>query len=246
MQNYYRSGDFERALPYYRRIYQSTLSRDGAQHIRTFLAMRDLAEVYSRLSRYSEAESLFMKALEGLQSRPKDDPIVVLTKSYVANMYAAQQRYDEAEPLLRENLDLVRRRFGQGHPEVAGLLAQLGGNLLMQRKYAAAEPLLRECLAIRAAKLPEVWLTFRTRSQLGSSLLGQMKYAEAEPLLLQGYEGLKAREAGIPVWAKFEVTEAAQRIVVLYDAWGRPGEAAAWQARLHLPPAELPADVFAP
>jgi serine/threonine protein kinase len=246
MQNYYRSGDFERALPYYRKIYQSTLSRDGAQHIRTFLAMRDLAEVYSRLSRYSEAEPLFMKALEGLESRPKDDPIVVLTKSYLANMYAAQQRYDEAEPLLRENLDLVRRRFGQGHPEVAGLLAQLGGNLLMQRKYAAAEPLLRECLAIRAADLPDGWLTFRTRSQLGGSLLGQKKYAEAEPLLLQGYEGMKARETAMPAWVKLELTKAAKRIVVLYDAWSKPGAAALWRARLGLPPAELPADVFAP
>jgi hypothetical protein len=79
--------------------------------------MRDLAEVYSRLARYGEAELLFLKALEGLQGRPKDDPIVVLTKSYLANMYAAQQRYDKAEPLRAESLDPGRRRFGQGHPE---------------------------------------------------------------------------------------------------------------------------------
>ena len=40
--------------------------------------------------------------------------------------------------------------------------------------------------------------------------------------------------------------EASARIVALYDAWGKPGAAAAWRAKLRLPPAELPAVVFAP
>ena len=116
----------------------------------------------------------------------------------------------------------------------------------MQGEYAAAEPLLRECLAIRAAKLPDVWLTFHARSQLGGSLLGQKKYAEAEPLVLTGYEGMQAREAWISGRDKNWLIEAGARIVALYDAWGKPGAAAAWRAKLNLPPVELPAVVFAP
>jgi hypothetical protein len=115
----------------------------------------------------------------------------------------------------------------------------------MQRKYAEAEPLLRECLAIRAANQPDAWLTFKARSQLGGSLLGQEKYAEAEPLVLTGYEGMQAQEAWIPGLDKNWLIEAGERIVALYDAWGKPGAAAAWRAKLHLPPAELPANVFA-
>ena len=287
MQAYYKAGDFERALPYYREIYQSSLNKVGAQHTGTLLAMRDLAEVYSQLARYGEAEPLFLKASEGLRGRPKDDPIVVLTKSYLANMYAAQQRYDKAEPLLTENLDLGRRKFGQGHPEVAGLLAQLGGNLLMQRKYAAAEPLfrrtleiqekklggedpqvagtlanlgrcllcqgrhaeaeplLRRCLAIREERLADDWTRFSAMSLLGASLTGQKRYTEAEPFSVRGYEGMKTREAKIPPLGKARLTEAAEQIVALYDAWEKPGEAALWRAKLGLPPAELPADVFA-
>jgi hypothetical protein len=57
---------------------------------------------------------------------------------------------------------------------------------------------------------------------------------------------MKAREARIPAERRGRLTEAAEQIVALYDAWGKPGEAAAWRAKLHLPPAELPADVFAP
>jgi eukaryotic-like serine/threonine-protein kinase len=122
-------------------------------------------------------------------------------------------------------------------------MALLGQNRLMQQDYAAAEPLLRECLAIRAAKIPDVWLTFHAQSQLGGSLLGQRKYAEAEPLVVTGYEGMQAREAGLD---KNWLIEAGARIVALYDAWGKPCAAAAWRAKLHLPPVELPAVVFAP
>jgi hypothetical protein len=40
------------------------------------------------------------------------------------------------------------------------------------------------------------------------------------------------------------VRQAGQRVLQLYETWGRPEEAAAWKVRLGL--AELPEDVFAP
>ena len=52
------------------------------------------------------------------------------------------------------------------------------------------------------------------------------------PGLLSGYEVLKAREAKIPAQAKPRLTEALERLVQLYDAWGKPDEAAAWRKRL--------------
>jgi hypothetical protein len=69
-------------------------------------------------------------------------------------------------------------------------------------------------------------------SLLGGSLLGQKKCADAEPLILRGYEGMKARAATIPVAAQYLLPEAAGRIIALYDAWGRPGQAHDWRAKL--------------
>ena len=63
------------------------------------------------------------------------------------------------------------------------------------------------------------------RACSGDSLLGQKKYAEAEPLLLSGYEGMKAREARLPASRKFHLAEACERIVRLYEAWGKTDEA---------------------
>ena len=64
-------------------------------------------------------------------------------------------------------------------------------------------------------------------------MLGQKKYAEAEPLLLQGYEGMKQREAKIPAqFRQVSLTEALERLVKLYEDWDKPGEAANWKKKL--------------
>jgi len=103
--------------------------------------------------------------------------------------------------------------------------------LLKQRKYADAEPLLRDSLKIRQLKQPDNWKTFHNKSLLGGSLLAQGKHADAEPLLLAGYEGLHDREPKISVTNRFRLKEAQERLVQLYDAWGKPEKAAEWRAK---------------
>ena len=69
-------------------------------------------------------------------------------------------------------------------------------------------------------------------AKLGSNLLEQKKYATAEPLLLAGYEGLKKREAQLLPNEKIRLTEALQRLLQLYDAWGKPEKAAEWRKKM--------------
>ena len=102
---------------------------------------------------------------------------------------------------------------------------------------------MRECLAIRAKADPDDWSRYDAMSLLGAAILGQGRPAEAEPLIVGGYEGMKAREVGIPVPNRSLLRQAAERVVHLYEGWSRPGEADAWKARLGMP--DLPADVFA-
>ncbi len=102
-----------------------------------------------------------------------------------------------------------------------------------ETKFTAAEPLAREAVALGIAELPEAWQTANARSLLGGSLLGQQKFADAEPLLLASYEGLRQREAKIPVEVKSSrLTEAIQRLIQLYQATNRPAQAASWEAKL--------------
>jgi hypothetical protein len=67
---------------------------------------------------------------------------------------------------------------------------------------------------------------------LGEALLGQRKPDEAGPLLREGYEGLKRREAKISRNGKFLLHETVGRLALLYDALGRPEEAAGWREEL--------------
>ena len=50
----------------------------------------------------------------------------------------------------------------------------------------------------------------------------------------------------IPPRGRPRLAQAAERVVRLYDAWGKPDQAAAWRAKLAEVQSELPADVFAP
>ena len=153
----------------------------------------------------------------------------------LANLLDQSGRGALAETMFLELLEQSRKQFGPADPRTAGALAQLSRNLIQQGKWLAAEPLLRECLALREKSQPDEWTTFNTRSVLGGSLLGQKKFAEAEPLIISGYEGMKAREAKIPPPGKPRLTDAAERVVKLYEAWGKKDKAAEWRDKLDRP-----------
>jgi hypothetical protein len=182
------------------------------------------------------SEPLFRQALEGSRKAhgPDGDMTLDLTLN-LANLLYQSGRGAEAEPLFRAALEPFRRRFGPADPRTAGILAPLGLSLIQQAKWAEAEAILRECLAIREKSQPDGWTTFNTRSLLGGSLLGQKKYAEAEPLIVAGYEGLKAREARIPPPGRSRLAEGAERVIRLYEEWGKKDRAAEWRTRLAKP-----------
>jgi len=162
--------------------------------------------------------------------------------SNLSDAYKNAGKLDRQERLLRELLEVGRRKDGPKSVELAGALASLGLNLLKQQKYADADSLLREGLKIREQKEPDDWRTFNTKSLLGASLLGQKKYAEAEPLLLSGYEGMKQREEKIPPKHKIRLTEALVRLVQLYDAWGEKDKADEWRKKLPVVKSAKPAE----
>jgi hypothetical protein len=147
---------------------------------------------------------------------------------FLLQAYAKAGESAKFANLLQDQLTQARKALPKDSPQLAGRLAQIGMGLLQQKQWAEAEPLLRECLAIRVKKEPDDWRTFNTQSLLGGALLGQKKYADAEPLLLAGYEGMKKRQAKIPPEGEARLPEAVERLVQLYEATGKQGEAAKW------------------
>jgi hypothetical protein len=85
---------------------------------------------------------------------------------------------------------------------------------------------------LREDHQPDDWTTFNAQSMLGCALLGQKNYPEAEPLLKGGYEAMQQREAKIHPQGRSRLTEALERLVPLYEAWGKKDEAAKWRKKL--------------
>ena len=231
------------------KLHEETLklreSKLGPDHPDTLISRRNLANGLPRRRPARPGDLAPRAGPPGLRAKARPGPSRyphVPSNSWPTLTTAAGQ-YAKAEPLLRDALERARKQFGPADPRTAAAMAALGSNLIQQRKWVEAEPILRECLAIREKAQPDDWSTFNTRSQLGGSLLGQKKFADAEPLILAGYEGMKAREAKIPAPGKPRLTEAAERVVQLYEAWGKTDQAAEWKRKLGL--ADLPADVFA-
>jgi tetratricopeptide (TPR) repeat protein len=228
-QNQYKQAEplFVEVLPVRSRVL-------GPDHPHTLASKYDLGVLRLAQRKPRQAEPLLCEAAEG--TRTKLGMGHALTQMYLRVLiacYEQQSKHSDAEPLRRELAKLGKDRDGADSPEYSLRLAELGSNLLAQKKYAEAEPLLRECLAIRVKKEPDDWRTFYAQSMLGDSLLGLKKYAEAEPLLLQGYEGLKQREARIPANLKEgRLGAALKRLVRLYEATGQKDRAEAWRKKL--------------
>jgi hypothetical protein len=140
--------------------------------------------------------------------------------------------YEKLAQFALEMLADAKSELPADSPLLAGMKAQAGLALLLGQRWAEAEPLLREALAVREQTEPDAWTTFNTQSMLGGALLGQKKYADAEPLLLAGYEGMKQRQEKITPHGQARAPEAAQRLVQLYEATGKPEEAAKWKKEL--------------
>jgi tetratricopeptide (TPR) repeat protein len=104
----------------------------------------------------------------------------------LALLYDSQGRYNDAEPLYLQSLDIRKRQLGNDHPDVATILNNLAGLYESQGRYNDAEPLYLQSLDIRKRQLgndhPDVATSLNNLALLYES---QRKYLEAENLAQQ-------------------------------------------------------------
>jgi serine/threonine-protein kinase len=101
----------------------------------------------------------------------------------VGNTYRSQRRFADAEPFLRQALE-IRRTVPADDAQIARSYNDLGQLLHDQGKLADAEPLYREALAIRRRVLhPTHQHLAASLTTLGLVYAEQEKFGEAEPLL---------------------------------------------------------------
>jgi tetratricopeptide (TPR) repeat protein len=73
----------------------------------------------------------------------------------LANLYYSQGKYEQAEPLYIQALELRKQLLGENHPDTATSLNNLANLYYSQGKYEQAEPLYIQALEIAEQTLGE-------------------------------------------------------------------------------------------
>jgi serine/threonine protein kinase len=234
--SYYAVGRYADALKLQEETLALRKAKLPADHPDTLSSMLGLANCYAASSRPADAVKLYEETLAlATVKRGRDHPFTVEVMRAMARLRMDMHEHAAAEALLVEALALAAKRQAARPLESAGIQAQLGDCLLRQNQFGKAESILRACVTTREEKDADGWATYWSKSLLGAALAGQQKHAEAEPLLLAGYEGLSKREDRIGAPDRSVLGDARNRLVQLYDAWGKKDQADAWRQKLGQP-----------
>jgi tetratricopeptide (TPR) repeat protein len=187
-----------------------------------------LGNVLRNADRYTEAEEALRRALEMRRRLFGNDNVNVgNTLGSLGGVMQRLERLDEAEAFFGEAAELHRRLHPE-HPETANALVNLASVLVAAGKSDRAEPVAREALRVMGATTSgpaDAWREAWAGFMLGTALSGQGKFEEAEPLLLDGY----ARMSAIPTQPMRRRVEMHEKLVRLYERWGKPQEAQKWR-----------------
>ena len=119
-----------------------------------------------------------------------------------------------------------RRVLPQGDTALIAPLVRLGRLLVEKGDPQHAQLMLLEALAICHRSLSrDDWRTALAENVLGGCLTGEKNYGEAEPLLVGSYAIIKNKRGE----SSREARQAENRLVHLYQAWGKPNKAAPYQ-----------------
>ena len=245
---YLAYNSVEKATTLAKQVLEARTLRLGGYHQETISSLDTLSRAYQAARQPEKALPHFRQAATGLEQLGFMHPAAERIIDNICRAHEQLNQYGLAEGWRRQWVAAVRERAGPDSPSHATALAGLGANLVHQGKHADAEPILRECLAL-GERHPRDVDTVRPRSLLGAALLGQKNYVEAEPLLIAAYQGLVEWERnrlpghhGGLNWGG--MPDVLERLVGLYQDWGKPVEAAKWRKELDArrPPAPARAE----
>ena len=151
-----------------------------------------IAAVLMQFARWRECEELLRQTLTEAKSHA-DAMLVARATGDLGQLLRHTGRHVEAEPMIREALEVAETAFGKHHPDVAACLSNLAALLQDTNRYDEAEPLLWKALEIDEAAFgrhhPAVAMCF---NNLATLMQDTNRYDEAEPLLWKALEFTEA------------------------------------------------------
>lgn len=156
----------------------------SAQEVLMLPLINRVAIYLTRRARYSEAEPLFLRAVEIGNTLPaSQQSLLAETLRGLGRLYYEQWKYAQAEPFMEQALRITEQMLGSDHFLCLPPLNSLGRLYIERGKCEQAEPLLKRALLIAEQTLdsrhPQLALAL---NNLGELYRQQSAYEQAEPL----------------------------------------------------------------
>ena len=156
-----------------------------------------------------------------------DHPELAYALKNRAGWLTEQGEFEIAEQMLNEAMAMNARILPEGHPDIgisqsdmAVLLLETGRPEQALEMSMSANEILTEAFG------EEHWRTAWARSLQGDALVAMGQFADAEPLLVDSFNLLQVNGGARPA----QVQAALDRVISLYESWGRQEQARAFVA----------------
>lgn len=202
----------------------------GDVHPAVAAILSPLATVQESAGKPAEADATYRATIAMRRELlGPEHPDLAWTMFNYADHLVRVGRYSDGAEWARRVLELRGRSLSDAHPAVSTAMGVLGRALGPLGELPEAERWLRESWQLRQAHFPAGhWLIANSENVLGNHLILQGRYQEAETHLLRSEQALVAARGE----QAETVRDAWNRLVTLYEAWGRPAQAAEWRARV--------------
>jgi serine/threonine protein kinase/tetratricopeptide (TPR) repeat protein len=224
---YHNQKRWPEAEAEYRKVLAARATTLGADHADTIDTRDKLASMFWSLKNYKGAISLLEESLELRKTKLQaDDPDLLARQVTLGALRCEDGQYAKGLDQIEE---VRQKRCPDPHP--AWVRTVLLTAYVQAGKSEKATELVQERVkdarVFNAADTPELAAELIV---IGKWAMDAKAYADAEALLLEAFEGLKRAESHDPARAAPHVKEALSCLIGLYDALGKPEEAAKWRA----------------
>lgn len=146
MQQFYSQGRFRDALPLAEQLVELNRARFGGQSSQLAIALYELGNILTGLSRFGDAESHLRQALALFGTDPRHATRKLQTEAMLANALVQQSKLDEGLPLMHRSAIAMEAALGGKDPRAIAALYLLAQTLHVSGRAAEAEPIFRRLI----------------------------------------------------------------------------------------------------
>ena len=179
----HQSGDHEKAQEMLSHLLDSARKHFGLESSRVANALHNLGEVRLAQGDISEARKFIEQALSILERAEPNSRYFAFVLVRLANIYAMESRYSEAEQLGTRALEIMERAGAPETPDIASALEWLGRFYGTTEQWEKALPSLARLVSIRERALGKDHLEVALALvNVASAHSGLSHFSDAEPL----------------------------------------------------------------